>query len=137
MTQIVTGGCLCGSIRYRCDGEIGAANYCHCQDCRRCTGSAFNIGVRVAASGFRIVSGNPKGFTKAGDSGHELTRYFCPECGSPLYTSSPCHPDSLYLKAGSLDDPSLVRPAHQNWMVSRVAWAAIAPGLPAHAKGSP
>jgi hypothetical protein len=45
-----------------------------------------------------------------------LTRYFCPECGSPLYTVSPVHPDVLYLKAGTLDDPRLVQPRHQNWI---------------------
>jgi hypothetical protein len=67
LTEPVTGGCLCGSIRYRYEGEIGPANYCHCGDCRRCTGSAFNIGVRVAARGFRLVDGNPKAFNKTGD----------------------------------------------------------------------
>src|SRR5438067_2320081 len=137
MSQPVTDGCLCGAVRYRYDGEIGPANYCHCKDCRRCTGSAFNIGVRIAALGFRIVKGTPKGFTKAGDSGDELTRHFCPDCGSPLYTSSPRHPDSLYVKAGSLDDPSLVQPARQNWTVSRVSWATIVDDLPEYPKGIP
>jgi hypothetical protein len=60
-----------------------------------------------------------------------LTRYFCPECGSPLYTVSPVHPDVLYLKAGTLDDPRLVQPRHQNWMQSRVSWTTIDPELPA------
>lgn len=137
MTQAVTGGCLCGSTRYRYEGEIGPANYCHCEDCRRCTGSAFNIGVRVAAHGFRLIKGVPKSFTKAGDSGNELTRHFCPECGSPLYTSSPRHLDWVYIKAGSLDDPSSVQPSHQNWTVSRVPWAAIPSGIPAYPKGTP
>jgi hypothetical protein len=137
MSQTVGGGCLCGSIRYEYDGEIGPANYCHCADCRRCTGSAFSIGVRVAAPRFRVVKGRPKGFTKAGDSGSELTRHFCPECGSPLYTSSPRHAEFLFLKAGSLDDPRLVRPTHQNWIISRVGWAEIGIGLPGYTQGRP
>ena len=127
---VLTGGCLCGAVRYEYDGEIGPANYCHCADCRRCTGSAFNIGVRVAARQFRIVKGTPRGFTKTGDSGNALTRHFCPECGSPLYTSSPRHPEFFYLKAGCLDDPAVVHPTHQNWTRSRVPWAAIGPELP-------
>jgi hypothetical protein len=134
-TLIVTGGCLCGGVRYQYEGEVGPANYCHCEDCRRSTGSAFNIGVRVAAFGFRILQGKPKSFTKAGDSGNELTRHFCPECGSPLYTSSPQHSEVLYIKAGTLDDPSLVKPTHQIWVQSKVPWASIDPTLPAHAKG--
>jgi hypothetical protein len=135
MSQTMTGGCLCGAVRYRYEGDIGPANYCHCSDCRRCTGSAFNIGVQVAAAGFRIVRGSPKGFTKAGDSGNQLTRHFCPGCGSPLWTSSPLHPEFHYVKAGSLDDPGLVRPAHQSWVVSRVPWATIGPDLPGDDRG--
>ena len=120
-----TGRCLCGDVRYEYAGEIGPANYCHCEDCRRCTGSAFNIGVRLELAAFRITSGHPKGFTKRGDSGRELTRHFCPECGTPLFTSAPKHPQHVYVKAGTFDDPSLVRPTHQNWLASAVPWSRI------------
>ena len=65
----LTGGCLCGAVRYSYEGEVGAAGYCHCADCRKVSGSAFGVSVRVAAAGFRVTSGSPKGFTKAGDSG--------------------------------------------------------------------
>jgi hypothetical protein len=129
MPRNVTGGCLCGAVRYEYGGEVGSANYCHCADCRRCTGSAFNIGVRIEAGKFRIVCGNPRSFTKNGDSGNALTRHFCSECGSPLYTSSPRHPNSFYLKAGCLDDPAVVRVTHQNWVRSRVPWAVPDPNL--------
>jgi len=64
----ITGGCLCGAIRYEYDGEPGPANYCHCADCRRCTGSAFEARL------FSVVRGNPSGFTKTGDSGNALLR---------------------------------------------------------------
>jgi hypothetical protein len=129
MTTIVTGGCLCGAVRYEFHGEVGTAGYCHCKDCRRTSGSAFGVSVRVPASGFRIVAGQPKGFTKLGDSGRSVTRYFCPDCGSPLYTVPPLHPDLIFIKAGSLDDPSVVKPDREAWTRSRVDWAAIAPDL--------
>lgn len=132
--MLMTGGCLCGATRYEYSGEIGPAGYCHCRDCRRVTGSAFNIGVTVAARQFRIVAGKPKSFTKTADSGNTLTRHFCGECGSPLYTSSPTHPDVHYVKAGSIDDPALVKPEDQSWVASRVAWATIDPALPQTAK---
>ncbi len=137
MRQRVTGGCLCGGVRYEYDGEVGPANYCHCADCRRATGSAFNIGVRLEAARFRLACGRPRGFTKRGDSGNELTRWFCPDCGSPLYTASPRHPEFHYVKAGTLDDPSIVRPSHQNWMGSKVPWASPAPDLPGWPKSRP
>jgi len=78
---------------------------------------------------FDIVSGTPKGYTKRADSGNELTRHFCPDCGSPVYTSSPRHPDLLYIKAGALDDPIVVVPAYQSWAGSAVPWATIESGL--------
>jgi hypothetical protein len=130
----VTGRCLCGHVTWRYDGEVGPASYCHCEDCRRCTGSAFNVGVRLRRADFRITAGGPRGFTKRGDSGRELTRHFCPECGSPIFTSAPKHPDHVYVKAGTFDDPGLVRPAQQNWLASAVSWHRIAADLPASAK---
>jgi hypothetical protein len=75
------------------------------------------------------MAGSPRGFTKQADSGNPLTRYFCPECGSHLYTVSPVHPEVLYVKAGTLDDPRLVQPRRQNWMQSRVSWTTIDPEL--------
>ena len=135
MAKILSGRCLCGGVCYEYSGSLGPANYCHCQDCRRCTGSAFNIGVRFELAAFRIRSGTPKGFTKRGESGNELTRHFCPECGSPLFTSSPKHPDDVYVKAGTLDDPLAVRPTHQNWVASAVPWSRIDRDLDSFAKG--
>ena len=135
MTKTISGGCLCGGVRYDYSGEVGAANYCHCEDCRRCTGSAFNIGVHFSVAEFRILSGSPKGFTKRGESGRELTRHFCPECGTPLFTSAPKHPSHVYVKAGTLDDPSLVTPTHQNWVDSAVSWSRIDSDLKGFPRG--
>jgi hypothetical protein len=129
MERTVTGGCLCGAVRYEYNGEVGAAGYCHCEDCRRTSGSAFGVSVRVLASSLRFTAKLPKGFTKTGDSGRHVTRYFCPDCGSPIYTAPPLHPDLYFIKAGSLDDPSVVVPDRQAWLKSRVHWAEIDPKL--------
>jgi hypothetical protein len=96
----------------------------------------FQHRVRIEARLFRMVTGHPRGFTKTGDSGNPLTRHFCPDCGSPLYTSSPRHPEFYYLKAGCLDDPAAVQPAHQNWVKSRVPWAVIGGDLPSFTGGA-
>jgi len=88
MAELVTGGCLCGYVRYEYHGELGPANYYHCRDCRKATGSAFNVGVRLQSAALRVVAGQVKSYTKTGDSGNTITREFCPECGSPLFTRS-------------------------------------------------
>lgn len=135
MYQLITGHCLCGQLTYEYQGTVGPANLCHCEDCRRCTGSAFNVGVQLETAAFRITHGTLKSHTKSGESGTALTRYFCPECGSPIYTASPKHPESLYVKAGSLDDPSVVHVARQIWLDSAVPWRHIDPELPAFLRG--
>lgn len=134
MSSAITGGCLCGKVRFAYTGTLGGAAYCHCSDCRKCTGSAFNVSVAMEIKRLVIV-GAPKGFTKRGESGTELTRHFCPDCGSPLYTSSPRHPELMYVKGGALDDPTQVQPAYQSWTHSAVPWAAIEPDLPSHEMG--
>lgn len=137
MSNPVRGHCLCGHVRYEYDGPVGPASYCHCEDCRRCTGSAFNVGVRVERAAFRIVAGTPKGFTKRADSGNELTRHFCPECGSPIFTSAPRHPDHVFVKAGTLDDPTLVAPTSEAWVASSVSWGRIPSDLERFPRGRP
>ncbi|WP_425010623.1 GFA family protein [Paracoccus alkanivorans] len=131
----IVASCLCGSVRISCGTPAGPAAYCHCEDCRRCTGSAFTVSLPFRADGFRVISGETDSFTKVADSGHELTRHFCPNCGSPLYTSSPKHPDLVYVKAGTLDNSALVQPAYQSWCQSKVAWSTIGIGLPSYSKG--
>jgi len=130
-----TGGCLCGAGRFEGEGELGPAGACHCEDCRRCTGAAFNVSVRCGADGFRLLRGELGAFTKTGASGAALTRWFCKACGSPIYTSSPRHADAIYLKAGVLDDPSFVSPAFQAWTASRMPWSRLPDAIASYERG--
>lgn len=127
--EMTRGGCLCGSIRYSIDGKIGDANYCHCRDCRRANGSAFNVGVRVETSAFSLEGRTLSSFTTSGDSGGEVARYFCRVCGSPVFSSSSRNDRLLHVRAGSLDDPDVVVPRYQIWTDSRVPWATPPPEI--------
>jgi len=101
---------MCGAVRYECTGDPGNASYCHCDDCKRATGGPYTVGVLVRAADLRILCGQVKGYTALADSGRKITREFCPNCGSPLFTrAEKCH-DSVFVKAGSLDEPERVRP---------------------------
>lgn len=129
MSNTITGHCLCGDVTFEFQGELGKASYCHCEDCRRHTGSAFNIVVGVEAARFRLTGAVPSAFTKLGYNGQEITRHFCFRCGSPVYGSSPVLPDKVYIKAGLLDDPSGVVASHQSWFAHSVPWGFISPEL--------
>lgn len=128
----ITGSCLCGNVTFAYTGDVAAAAYCHCTDCRRTTGSAFNISIGMPRDSFKITKGAPKEFTKTADSGQAVTRHFCADCGAPLLTSSPGNPDMVYVKAGALDDPEVVKPAFQSWTRSRVGWSKIDDDLPGY-----
>jgi hypothetical protein len=121
--MILKGGCLCGAVRYQWQGESVWASYCHCPDCRKATGGPYTVGVVVDEADLTILAGKPKGYTKTADSGRWITRQFCPECGSPLFTIGQSCPGMVSIKAGSLDSPELIKPTHQSWTAMAVPWA--------------
>ena len=137
MTKLLTGGCLCEALRYECHYKPKAVTYCHCDDCRKANGCAFNVGVEVDVDTLNIVSGHVKEYTKTADSGNKITREFCPECGSPLFTRSNAFPSLIWIKAGSLDEPELIKPTHQIWTERAVSWSHIDDDLPSFPQAGP
>ena len=133
---MLSGGCMCGFVRYEYDGEIGRSSYCHCDDCKRATGGPYTVGVLSELAKLRIVKGQVKGYTTKADSGLDITREFCPKCGSPLFTRGEKCPGLVFIKAGSLDRPELVKPSLQVWTERAVPWACIDTNLPSYPKGS-
>jgi hypothetical protein len=135
--MILKGGCLCGAVQYQWHGESASASYCHCPDCRKATGGPYTISVGVDESGLTICSGVTKGYTKIADSGRWITREFCPECGSPLFTKGQSHPNMVFIKAGSLDAPELIKPTYQSWTKMAVPWAYLDKDLPGFEENRP
>lgn len=131
------GGCLCGALRYECSSRPKTVSYCHCPDCRKTTGSAFCVGVCVCIDSLKILGGSIKGYTKTADSGNRITREFCPECGSPLFTKVDAFPHLVWIKAGSLDEPGHLEPTHQIWTRFSVPWAHINDDLPSFPREGP
>ena len=132
----IEGGCLCGSVRYSSEAEPIVTAVCHCADCQKQTGTAFSIVVGVPAEGFE-VEGELSRYETTGDDTHQPTdRRFCSKCGSPIYSSSGASPGVLYLKAGTLDDSSWLRPQAHVWTASAQAWVDVPEG-PATFKRSP
>ena len=95
------GGCMCGAIRYVLKGAPEVVYYCHCNDCKRSTGSAFHVGLVMRTDHVEIVGDTLKGYTKLSDSGNHMTRLFCSKCGSPLFTKDSAAPENIVIKAGS------------------------------------
>lgn len=99
------GGCYCGAVRYRTDGEPTMRAQCHCRECQYITGGGPNFFMMVPAEGFAYTKGAPSSFTRK-DIERPVTREFCETCGTHLATRLASLP-SLVLKVGTLDDPGL------------------------------
>ena len=105
-----TGGCLCGTIRYEVNEEPQRIANCHCDDCRKATGSSFATHIFVAEDDVVITQGEPKSFSHTADSGNTMTKEFCANCGSQLFGQTTGRPGIKSIKVGSIDDASFVQP---------------------------
>jgi hypothetical protein len=130
MPTLLTGGCACGAIRYVCTAEPLLAFNCHCRACQRASGSAFAAIIRLPAAAFSVTKGAPKFSTVTGESGNRVSRGFCPECGSPLFSRLSGLPDVVGVRVGSLDDPSGYQPTMDIFVASAQPWDHMNPELP-------
>lgn len=122
----IDGKCHCGSITYEADVDPDEVYVCHCADCQAISGTAFRWAVPVAEAAFKLLSGKPKTYVKAAESGATSHQLFCPECASPLYsTSIGVGPKLLNLRLGTARQRAELRPKAQYWCHSAQDWAAV------------
>ncbi len=123
-----TGGCLCGALRYEARGEPGMTGLCFCADCRKASGSGFIPFMGFAADAVRF-EGETRRSVSASLRGGEAVRNFCSICGSLVFGGVVGTDHSHTIYAGSLDDPTLFRPAIAIFNRDRPDWALLPPGL--------
>ena len=127
-----TGGCLCGAIRYTVTAPITELRACHCVHCQRASGSHGTVAAFIPRSGFKVDKGEPKRFSTRADSGRTLVRYFCADCGSPIYSHRNPRVGFVVVRAGSLDDSSGLKITAHIWTASARPWSHIEPGIECH-----
>lgn len=125
----ITGGCLCGAIRYKATEPPVNGGYCHCETCRRSTGGLHWIGLFVPLSGFRLVKGEPN-YYRSSDVGE---RGFCSQCGSGVVSRFEGSKHAT-VWLGSLDHPEDWPVDQPGWwghvyVANKVPWEVIADGL--------
>lgn len=103
MTDEYTGRCLCGAVSYTANGRPIIVAQCHCDECRRLSGTGHTVGAMFSADAVTL-SGNLSEFKYQSDKGSEVTKAFCIECGSPIYGTNTRIPDHLTLTLGTMDD---------------------------------
>src|SRR6187549_612028 len=107
---LITGGCLCGAVRYVADRAPDYAGYCCCADCRRASGSGFIPFMGFPASALRFTGATVQVRSTAFRGG-EAVRNRCPSCGSLVFGGVVGQDASHTIYAGSLDDPSSFSPS--------------------------
>ncbi len=126
MEGILTGGCLCGRVRYRVTGAPLEALYCHCRMCQHAHGAPVIAWVTVALAGFAVISGDPVAYR----SSAKAVRHFCGSCGTPLTWRATDNPRLVDVSIVTLDNPGAVEPALHLWTDSQISWFEIADHLP-------
>jgi hypothetical protein len=116
------GGCSCGAIRYEIASFPLLLYTCNCTDCQRASGSAFALNMPVATKDLHFVKGTPKGWHHLSPSGVPVVSWFCADCGARLYGERSGRPDSMNLRAGTLDDTTWLMPAAHIFLKSAQPW---------------
>ena len=126
MSESVEGGCLCGKVRYKAKSIPKLQIVCHCTSCQKQSGSAFSTGALVPKADFELT-GETRTYRETAASGNEISRIFCPNCGSTLYFEVVASPDAVVLQVGTADDRSWFRPRVNFWTERAHEWVAIDP----------
>ena len=128
----ITGRCHCGFVSYEAEIEPDHVCICHCDDCQRLTGTAYRVSVSAHRENVRVLTGKPKNYVKFGDSGARRSQMFCPECGSPLFTTGDGRDaETIGIRLGSIDQRRDLKPSHQIWRRSALSWVDDIGELPA------
>ena len=131
MSGILTGGCLCGAVRYRLGTLLYPATFCHCESCRRAAGAHVVAWLTVAATDFGCTSGRPREY----ESSTGAWRSFCERCGTPLTYRNGSRAGEIDVTVGSLDQPAAVTPVDHIWIADAPRWDRPSDGLPCHPGG--
>ncbi len=128
-TLPLTGGCLCGGVRFELTAPLRSAGYCHCTRCQRRTGTAASAQGRVQPGSLRLLQGEdllrsyrpPDGFAKV----------FCSRCGSSLWSQDPADPEVIAVRLGAFDGDPGVRPSFRQHVGTAAVWEPLPDdGLP-------
>jgi hypothetical protein len=129
--MVIEGGCYCGALRYKAEGEPMFKGQCHCRECQYFSGGHPNVIVAMPTSGFKYTKGAPKGFARK-DLAKPVTREFCAECGTHILTRAPSVPTGVILKVGTFDQPSLFgSPQMAIYTIDKQSFHTVPPGVPA------
>jgi hypothetical protein len=131
----VDGRCHCGFITYEAEVDPQLTMICHCTDCQTLVGSAFRTVVLTQRDAFVLRSGELKVYVKTAESGNKREQTFCPECGTPIYSTAIGGGPKVYvLRLGAVRQRDQLTPRAQIWARSKQTWLGELPSMRAFEK---
>ncbi len=132
----LTGGCLCGGVRFEVDAPLVVASYCHCTRCQRRTGTGSSAQARIVPGSLRITAG--EALVRAYRPAHGFDKLYCEACGSALWSRSQDDPGVISVRLGVFDADPGIRPSWRQFVAYAAPWETIPDdGLPRHDERPP
>ena len=133
----LTGGCLCGGVRFEVTKPLISAGYCHCTRCQRRTGTAASAQARTEAGSVKVTAGEE--LLRAWDpGGGGFLKVFCSACGSALWSEHPDDRSRRAVRLGAFDHDPGVRPSYRQYVEYAASWEPIPDdGLPRYPEQRP
>jgi hypothetical protein len=128
MTELLTGGCFCGAVRFAVAGPETFACFCYCESCQRAAGAPVVMWATYRRDTFAITAGD----LYWRESSPGVTRGHCPACGSSITYENDRRPGEIDIAANCLDEPSAPVPRAHIWTEDKSPWLAIDDDLPVY-----
>jgi len=133
----IEGGCACGAVRFKITAPLMGVGICHCRACQYASGGGPNYVALAPRDALVVTKGEPKVYGSQADSGAEIGRAFCAECGTPLWAVPGDAAPFFPVKVGTLDDPSSMQPMVHLYVEAAQPWHLMHQGLPQFPKMPP
>jgi len=124
------GSCFCGAIKFETNTVARRVTHCHCIHCRRLSGAPFLTYAEFKTGDFTFTAGTPARF----NTRPEVTRQFCPQCGTQLTYLDREYPHLIHVTIGSFDQPERLVPQDHIWCDRMLPWLQMEDGLPRYAQ---
>jgi len=119
----IEGGCHCGQIKFHAEVDPDLILICHCTDCQTLSGSAYRTVAPAKEGTFETISGKLKMYEKIAEDGSIRLQAFCPDCGTPIYSSPPQGTPGFFgIRVGAIKQRGQLVPKNQIWARSSQTW---------------
>ena len=126
----IEGSCHCGAVSFTAEVDPERVAVCHCTDCQVLSGAPFRA-IAGAPIDSLVVHGQTKRYVKVAESGNPRAQVFCPECGTPLWSTAPENPVAVMIRLGCVKQRAQLKPSVQIWQHSAAPWLSQLAAVPA------